>query len=383
MLDPTSKKVIPDTSGYTPSAAPVKGEGLVPEIAPEGRGELMPIRDQITPSESSPTRQVRPPDAPELPIPSPKAINRAAAKKEAADKAKAPNPWMANPSHLSALFVVLFKIQDLASETRLTEAEVKMLIDKFAVQVGMENAELAKKIKDLSADKEMVRAVGSFINAGVAAYQLSGVVGAKAKAEAAKDAAVKDKIDDQKNNIDTANKAMGDIRKTPEATAAGIVNPPMANPDTDQQAIAKLKAHGVALGVPGAGDAVTAKATEYQKALDDRAKAETEINKLEHQGREEFRMALQHEGQMAQLKGDIIKGLVEGSIGVTTSLYTKEEAEKDKSKVINDALTQLLNKFGDSTGKAKDDLQSQHDKVLQLLVQMSSETMKAHQLGRG
>jgi hypothetical protein len=334
--------------GYT-TPPPVEGE-LTPPPLPEEGGILMPIRDQLTSSQTTVRFSKTPPvDNPQAPIPTPKAIQIAETKRAIAKEAKI-NEWLKNPSYLGLLFAKIWDYFNNLSKTRFSEAETRNLIEERAFSLRMDNAELSKQMRDLAADKEFIRACTQFINAGVSCYQLGGTIQARGKAASSLDPN-SEKARQENPLVDKLHQKREDVKEAKLPTG------------TEESRQAQR-------------DQALTQDSESKKKL------ESDLAKVEEEHRAELRTKTQEELDKTRLKGEIMKSLTEGVASVATALKTKEEGLVELEKGRNEALLEITNRLKEGTQKSYDSVQAQLDKILQQIVQTSSEETRAHSAQR-
>lgn len=353
------------------SPGPTK-EGIIPEEMLEQSG-MIPIRDELAPSpKMDKPINIPPLDAPELPIPTAKGRKTEAVKRQIAQEAKnepeskkqritetnqstqaASNPWLAYPSNIGTIYAILLELANNMSKVRFSEALVKLLVEEKAFKMGMENADLAEKLKIIAADKEFLRAIGSLLGAATSLYQLKAMAGLQGQA----------KLDRDNLNTETGQKIKDkriEITQMEQAAAVPKAGEPLP---TDKKALKELVAN-----------------TASPQAKEDIKKQQDLLQKMEQEHQQEYRETLTRQTDEIRYKGDFLKGISQGVVEIASSLYTRKEGELEKDKARNEALMQIFHKLDDSVSKSKDDAQAQLDKILQQIAQYSSETTRAHQL---
>lgn len=342
---------------YTSPGKLEGGEMVGPVAVPESE-ELPVIRDQLAPSapRTDKSYKVPPIDAPDLPQPTAKAVRIAEVKRAVKELVKK-NPWIANPSYLGYLLAIMFDVQKTLSETRFNESQMKQVIESSIFSLGMENADFAKQLKELAANKEFAQAIGAFINAGINIYHAASVLKSKGRAE----------------------------KEVDESTEIGKT--PLADQKTKIQQLEDKKALApVGTDVQGADVPATLKKlkAEQDMEFDKQIKDEQgKLDKMSSERRETIREKIRTFEAYHQAGAEALKQTTTGAVSTYSGLMTLEEGKAEKLKGMNDALMQVFNKVDDGVNKAKDDLQSQLDKILQQISQTSSDMMKAHQIGRG
>jgi hypothetical protein len=339
---------------------PVQTSGAK-ELAPVGTegGAPLPIQDQLTPS-LQPTKPIKIPliDAPELPIPTAKAV-RISEVKKAITKELENNPAFTGKNYLGMLVAKYFEYMKNMSETRFNESQMAQLVERYIFELGKENAEFAKLLKDQAATKEFINAVNHFVNAGISFIQFG--VTLKERGAARREAGEDPSIKPQKEHYDKTLKEKNEqLKELNEQCGAADRNPQQAL--TDEQKRAK---------------------TERQKVQSD--VEEFEKKKVEVQAKEDelYHRILQQKARESDPFMQALKSLSEASARVATGLVTLEEGKIEKNKIMNETILQVLNKLDDGIRKSKDDLQAQVDKILQSLTQTIADTIRAHQVSRG
>lgn len=140
------------------------------------------------------------------------------------------NPWLNNPSVMAVLFLVMLDYQKNMSSQRFTEANMKIALSEMTYEIGMENADLAKKLKDLEADKQFLEAMGSFANAATAA--LSGAMAVNS---------MRNPSGDQESRMTTRQMQESGTRALSSITD-GVIKLMTAGITEEQGALEKLKA---------------------------------------------------------------------------------------------------------------------------------------------
>lgn len=255
------------------------------------------------------------------------------------------NPWLKFPNLTSKLNMALLDIATTQSKTRFTEAQILMVIGTALFKAGMENADLAKLLKDLAANKELMKAIGSFIQAGFALYQMGALAQARGK--------TREEVYDKKSqsSLDIAQQEKAVQKKLPQQLAT----------ESDKDFQKNLQ---------------QAKNTaEYKKEA-------KELDRLKNAQHAEFEQRSQIATQLVDAKFRMYNSFTEGIMGVISSVMTKKEGDLEKQKAINDTFMQLASRLSDAAAKAKDDAGSQIDKILQQMAQQSSD-MRVHASSRG
>ena len=397
MSDTNINKLEPQPSyGYTPKGK-IEGGKSVGEVPLETKGDLAPV-DQLAPSPKM-NRPVKTPqiDAPELPIPTPKALRLASTKRESMQstivkegtmktdamhsenqgsivKAIEQNPWLKNKNLLGALLQVSFEVLNNIRDAQFNETEMKRNVEEKMFSLGMENADLAKAMKDKAAVKEFVRAGTSFVNAAIGIIQFGVTSATSNKAEKE----MKGKIDVQETKVKNLEnqKALVDTPQKADALFLQDTNtyinnntdprtnaPPLPNdPNLPKRADPKYD--------PLSYDADIN--LEKKKLNNLKVKETANVYKL----REEY-------STQVRTGFDAVNKVFSGGSDIWTGILTKQEGVMEKDKARNETMIQMFNKLSDSINKSKDDFQSQFDKTTQQLIQMIADINKAHMLGRG
>lgn len=213
-----------------PSNAP--GSAYIPEGVNPLKSEVPAVtygrlsEDEISAAEKKEEDSKAPPaDLPTL------SQANAIGDQEEVDSALKANPWLNNPSVMAVLFLVMLDLQKSMSSQRFTEANMKINLSEMTYELGMENADLAKKLKDLEADKQFLEAMGSFANAATAA--LSGAMAINSARNSAGQ--------DQESRMTTRQMQESTTRAISSVTD-GVIKLMTAGITEEQGALEKLKA---------------------------------------------------------------------------------------------------------------------------------------------
>jgi hypothetical protein len=350
MADKIDKKSEPQYQ-YDYTSGQVQGADSIPEALAEGGAPL--VRDQLAPSLAKPKSAKMPPlDAPELPIPTPRGRERMAIKKEITEAAQK-NVWISNPSYMGAFLAKFWDLLNTLRDTRFTEAQTDQMANKFLLELGRETANYAKELRDLASNKEFIRAMGSFASSAVSAVQIGATIGSKGKVLA------EDKKSDLNTQIQTKKSELKDLDPATKNLTGNDANAPQAAQNLQAQTTPD--------------DATKKQMTEKRK----------EIAELEGEQRRTIQDNIRMENESIRQRGELFNHVIQGCTGVVSALYEKQAGGVEKAKTINETLSQLFSKLDDGAKKAKDDLQSQIDRIIQQLVQTSSENTKSHLVSRG
>jgi len=335
----------------------IKETGGVVPLAPEA-GEPGLIRDELIPSAQAPVKQAKAPpiDAPELVNPTPKARQIMAVKREIMEQAKK-NPWMSNPSFLGAFLATMFELLKNLSTGRFLEAQKKLDLGTALFKLGMQNADIAKELKEMAASKEFAQAVNSFLSAGVNVIHAASMV--KMKGEAEREA--------------KANPAFGDKEQTKITERIEANTQKKAQQD-------KIATDLVAGPTKEEISAAKKQSAKFEKLIEE---DQGKLDKLKYEQRSEMRESLRSKEQQYQAGAEAMKQTSQGAVQVYNGLVTLQEGDAEKKKAANETIIQMFNKVDDGVNKTKDDMQAQIDKITQQITQTSSETVRAHQVGRG
>lgn len=383
----TSKGIEPQYH-YT---GPIKEEPL-PEV-PADSGSPM-IMDQISPAAKlepgQKTITAPPVDNPNAPIPTRKAVMLMAVRKvvqEAAVKADAArtagnsggdggggNNWLCFPNCVGALAIALMNLQITMSKSRKQEADNQLKLRTAIFACGMQNAELAKQLKDLAADKEWVKAVTSFLQVGVAMYQMGALTHTRGQVERKVYGANYEKEREwDKKSLADKKKDIADLESLPP-------------PNEDPQLTKDIKAQKKKIL-----DMEEVKLTESQDPNKQQDLAQTskkvekekeKLSKMEKRREKQCDTRTQSATTDLELRCKAMNHLIEGFLSVYNNIITKLEGGLEKQKGINEAFQQYLSRLDDSSSKERDSATQMIDKIFQSLLQLSSE-MKATLSTRG
>lgn len=353
-------------SAYMPqSVDPLKGE--VPAVTyARAREDAISVADKKEEEYQAPSS-----DAPGITPPADK-------NQDAVDGAIKANPWLNNPNVTALLFLVLLDYQKGMSIQRVTEADMKIVLSEATFKVGMENADLVKKLKDLEADKQFLEAMGNFANAAVAVGSIGMVAAQRSQAQAQTDSSPagvtrnQEKANMEKLDAKYAPPPENLSPKTPTQTASEISaeaahasTEASANtkPPEKQSAEAYLNTHGT-----------PEEKAEYRAQKEKLATAQKSYD-IEYQTNLTTNQAIERHAS------DALKSVVNGTIQMISAGITKEQGAVDKLKASNETMQQFWSRIIDSSSKSKEDLQAEISRVLQLLTSWSSETRNRIQRG--
>lgn len=369
---------------------PVEGQQeSIPLTGVPDSGSPMIMKDQIIQAnhlDADNKKIIAPPiDNPNAPIPTRKAVKSMAVRKaiqeetikEAANKlaggGDGGNDWLKFPNSIGKLNIALIELQNNMSKTRFQEAKMKMQIEAEMFKLGMENAEFAKMLKDTAAQKELIKAVSSFVQAATHLYQIGNLAQERGR--------VQEQVFGKDNN------KIVNFDDDSFKNSVEFQNLPQASKDIkiQEREIRKLE--------NSEGIKVTDKAAQNKKELDDLVKNKPEVHKqIEEQKKKlqtmqekqwrDFNDEYQKSTSINENKSRLLLGVTEGIVGVVSSFYTQHEGQLEKLRAINETLQQFWSKLDDSISKSKDDSAQLIDKIMQTMIQLNSE-MKATLSTRG
>lgn len=233
------------------------------------------------------------------------------------------NPWMANPSFMAAVTIAIFTIMRNSSENKMVESTLKRELDAKIFELGKENAEAAKVLKELAANKEFIRAASSLISAGVAGLNYAANVAAPAAAQR--------RVDNEFNGPNGKITLQEKKIQSMELEARGVIVNDSNLADFDNQMQKPI--------------------TDKTK-LDDIAREKNTLATLQTQKTDTYSRYLQQEQSLVQNRGEMMKSGIDSTTSILTGLITLKEGDEERNKAIRDALLQSLNKTTESLNKS-------------------------------
>ena len=356
MPDGVNNKVESDYHYEYTGPQEAKGAEETSEVPFEG-GLKTPFKDQLAKSPGSTQPPKTPPiDAPELPIPTLKAVRVASVKREIAQNAakntsktgSSPietNSWMAHPSWMVAFMNKNMDLVSLVSQTRYEESQRKQQAELHMAIFGIETANVSKEEKLAQASKEKLAALGHALGAGTACIQLVSTPGARGKAqERTKKSEIGKLKTDEKNILTKMEQDKGLMAADGTATTLKLED--LTDP------------------------------ADQAKIADQRKK----VAKLEKEERSEFSRNLQEETTKLDLTKRIFDGSANGAIEIAKSMVSEYESTLAKQRGLNDVLLQSLTRTNDGNNKAKDDDLSTINKIYDQMKQTSEQNQRTFQL---
>lgn len=113
-----------------------------------GQDQIEVSNQGVIPSGATP-----PPDSPQAATP-----NAIGQEKIAIQEMQA-NPWLKYPNRIGALMVAMLELITIQSNSRFNEAQMQMNLNQGMFKLGLANADLAKKLRDMQADQEFMKAI--------------------------------------------------------------------------------------------------------------------------------------------------------------------------------------------------------------------------------
>lgn len=321
-------------------------------------------KDQIKVSEGvTPSSVTAECDKPTLAAPD-AALTSDASLQQAVETLKA-NPWFL-PSFLSAFNAIMYELLQTQKQIQFNESNMELYVRQKLYDLAQTNAELSKQITDNQAFEKLVQAVAAFATAALTAYNL--VETTKNMGEAT--SKVENDIKNQRSQLDKAKFA--ELNKDPETKAKiGVIDEPI-NPSADQ--IAKREK---------ALSEVVDKNKDYQYKSDEVKREQKKLDELEGSKETKIYEKERMLSTLSQMKGEALKQAVQAVSGVLTAQITFERGRMEESKGLNEGAIQALNKFSETTTKARDDAKGNFDKFADFMNRIIESVATAHRLGRG
>lgn len=341
-------------SAYTPqSIDPLKGE--VPAVTnARARQDAISVADKREEEYQAPSS-----DAPGI---TPSADKN----QDPVDGAIKANPWLNNPNVTALLFLVLLDYQKEMSIQRVTEADMKIVLSEATFKVGMENADLVKKLKDLEADKQFLEAMGNFANAAVAVGSIGMVAAQRSHAQTQTDSS--DAGTTRNQEQDNLNKMKSELFQSSPATSGTVRDDSAKALHTNTTA--RYQDEAALLATPNDNP-------DRQKYVGQKEKLATAQKSYDI----EYQTNLTTNQAIERHASDALKSVVNGTIQMMSAGITKEQGAVDKLKASNETMQQFWSRIIESSSKSKEDLQAEISRVLQLLTSWSSETRNRVQRG--
>lgn len=317
-----------------------------------------PSKDEIKVSEEE--ALLSPPsdcDKPRISAPNAEKTNEANLKKAATYLKN--NPWLI-PSFLVVFSSVMFEIMKLQQTVRFKEAQIELLVRQHLWDLAKSNAVLARTITESQAYEKFVQAVASFVTAAISG--ISSMASLKNLGKAAK------QMDEQT----AAQKRKLDEAKAKENPAVKAQDLPV-NPTKDQH-----DKHFKDLD-----DNIKKDNTGF-KYSDDIKKQEEAYKNLEYQRESNVSNRERTLSQITQMKSEAWKSTIQGMSGVLTALITLDRAKMEELKGYNEGMIQAMNKYSETSSKARDDAKAMFDRISDFIAKIVDSYFKAHSIsGRG
>lgn len=352
-LDVGSKK----PSDYTSFTAPVTQGAPVKEAGKAPPSQL--IKDVVTSSGAQATATKAKADSPTLAPPTaypPEVITAAIAVIQA-------NPWLSQSSHLASLAKVMYEIIALQSEIRLDEGQLDAQIRDMIFDMAIDNAEVAKTLKNKEAQEQFIQAATSFTSAGVSVAQglkltqnrgqainkVDGEINAVKTDQTNKVAAITDRINRQ--GLVAAHDPASFIPKTPAEVTAMLKDP--------AQDPGKL-------------------ITKQERA--DYNQLSSQLESMTRERQTNIYRTQSSLDQGTQSSADVVKQTSSGIGSIMSALIKQEQGKLEQEKQTREGLIQSFNKYNDGVSKAKEDAKSTIKEVLDSLVRSIADVVRAHQM---
>lgn len=294
-------------------------------------------------------------DRPRISIPDPEKISDPKIRKAA--ELLQTQKWLA-PSFIAAFTAVMFELLQLQKEVRYKEANIELLVRNQLYELSKSNAHLAKLITDSQAWEKLVQAVSSFVTAAVTTVNL--VETTKNMGEATK------YIDDQtKKHKEDMAKAMQIENPTIQ-----ITDLPKSPPPTAQQIKDHLAQFDNIVKNDQKFDYKSDEVKKHQKAL------------MELEGNREYSISNRERtlSMISQMRGEALKSTIQGVTGVLTATITFDRGRMEEIKGLNEGEMQSMNKFSETSSKARDDAKANYDRFADYIARIIDSVFKAHKL---
>lgn len=253
----------------------------------------------------------------------------------ASDNAK-PNPWLQNTNAIGAMMIVSLAIAKSMAAAKMDESKLKQILNMKIYELGMDAAEDAKKLKDLQARQETMKAINSFVTAGVAVYQMFSIANQRAQDEKE----VEKQIDAQKELV-----------KTKQTEHDGLES---GATDGDDAAVLAFN-----------------KKTEKGKELEIE---KTKLTKMQENQEQMMYDISRRNTSFNDAKFKAFNSFIDGSFTLAGTFITGEQGEVEKHMKELEVLQQIWSKQRDSFETHINDANSLMEKALSIAERMSSET---------
>lgn len=250
-----------------------------------------------------------------------------------------PNPWIQNPSSIAALMIVSREIAKVLSEMKMNEGQLKKTLDMTIYHLGMEAADDAKTLRDMQASQETLKAMNSFVSAGIACYQMASIVNQRGKDEAE----AKKKETEQEKIVTAAEANVAALEKQGGVTDTGIETTKPATPEELEGAKKNL--------------------TEQKAKLETlKANADKEFYEVSNRNR-----------MFNEAKFKAVNSFVDGAFTLAGTVITKEQGVVEKHKAQLETMQQLWRTQSDALQKDRDDCNSFAEQMLSTATRTSSD----------
>lgn len=255
------------------------------------------------------------------------------------------NPWIQNPNSIASMMIVSMSIAKMLSQSKLSDGKMKILLNMTIFKLGMEAADDAKALRDLQANQETMKAMNSFVSAGLAVYQMASIVNQRGK----------DEQEAEKNNGANAQK-----KKVEEAQTAydGIIKNAQSATETGKTLSAEEAAQ-------------TPQAKEAKKTLDTE---QEKLTKAQAAQKSEMYEISRYNSQINEAKFKAINSFVDGAFTLAGTIITKEIGVKEQHKMQLEAMQSACRSFVDGIGEAIKDADSFMEKTLSIAERTSADT---------
>ena len=346
-----------------------KGEIHTPKVLPKEEGVTF-TDEQVVIEKNRPSfdQKVPPIDNSQAPIPTQKAIKITESKKKVSietvlsDEEKkalqansglsggsSVNPWMANPNKMAAFYLAMYCYMSNLSKSRFNEAEMRRNMGSLIFDLGLENADLAKSLRDAEGNKELIGACTQLANAVSSFYQIGATVqerGAIAKEydSGGVHGEYGDLVKTAKNELDAAKKNFEDALKVSATETSKM-----------EGVIAKNKQN---------------LATE-QSNLD---KAQIKLNEATQRKSQAIQEAERQASTRHEILSRGVSSLIESTAGFLKADITFKQANIEKEKAMNEAMIQYFTKLDETMNRSLDNAINNIAQILEKIAQISSET---------
>lgn len=356
----------PAEFGYIP---PPEGDDSIFTTSTERSASSILLHDELTESTAElPMTATWLPGGPEISVPRTRANKEAAA---AAIKSMRTNPWVSNPNFLAGFMQVMYELLEMYQHIQFNEAQLDTMIRQDLFAMGKSNAKLAQELKNKEAEEQMVRAIASFINAGVSAWQLQTTISARGKAtqEAEKEAGTTEKRKAVEDHIE---KVLNPPKPISASESPDQVAPATKLTEVEQQ---KIDKHKKEMTLPEESEQQIPK-----KDRDEHARLKKAWEKSEKDKQLKTTELTREKHDIARIRSELLQSVVKGAESLVESNIKVEMGKTEKARIELEAIIKSFQTYDETSRQAKDDAKSSLDRTVDLMRSVLESDTKGHSL---